>query len=68
LCFREKKSRTKITEGDKEKYTGKIDLSAERKQGERPDKRQMENERRQRNMASSIVKILEPGNNNTESV
>lgn len=42
LCFsKQKHGRAKLTEGDKEKYTGKTDLSAERKQGERPDKRQM---------------------------
>lgn len=41
-------------------------LSAERKQGKRPDKRQMKNERRQRNVAVGIVKIVEPGNPNTQ--
>lgn len=52
--------------GDKKKYTGNIYLWAERKQGERPDKRQMEKERRQRNVAVGIVIIVEPGNPNTQ--
>lgn len=44
----------------KKKYTGNIYFSAERKQGDRADKRQTENERRQRNVA------VEPGNPNTQ--
>lgn len=46
--------------GDQKKYTGNIYFSAERKQGDRADKRQTENERRQRNVA------VEPGNPNTQ--
>lgn len=67
--FQQKKpDRAKLAEGDKEKYTGKIDLSAERKQGERPDRRWMENEGRQKNGVSGIVKIVEPGNPKTQSL
>lgn len=65
---RKKHGRAKHTEGDKEKHTGKTDLSAERKHGERPDRRQMENKRGQRNVASGIVKIVEPGNPNIQNL
>lgn len=68
MLQRKKRGRAKLTEGDKEKYTGRNDLSAERKQGEKPDKRQMESERRQKNVVSGIVKIVEPGNPNTCSL
>lgn len=65
---RKKHGRAKLTEGDKEKHTGKTDLSAERKHCERPDRRQMENKRGQRNVASGIVKIVEPGNSNIQNL
>lgn len=69
MYFSEKKTdRAKLAEGDKEKYTDKIDLSAERKQGDRPDRRRMENECRQKNGVSGIVKIVEPGNPKTQSL
>lgn len=68
-CVSEKKNGVTVTftMGDrKTKYTGNIYLSAGRKQGGRPKKRQMENARKQRNMAVGIVKIVEPGKPNTQ--
>lgn len=53
-------------ETKKKKYTDNIYLSAERKQGGRPEKRQMENETKQSNMSVGIVKIVEPGNPNIQ--